>query len=259
MRPTLAAVALLVLGTQATAGITSSGLAEIGVLPPADARVPLDSEWRDEHGARKSLGEVIGQRPALAIFADFTCSTLCGPVLGFAADALARSGLRPGADYRVVVLGLDPKDGPEQAAHMKRERIGDARVASATSFLGADAPTVRRVADALGYRFAYDAGHDQFAHPAAVFALTARGRVTRVLSGLGIDPADLRLALIEAGEGRVGTLVDHVRLLCYGFDPAIGAYTLAVRRGLFVVSALSVLALAALIGWMSLPTGPRAA
>ncbi len=257
MKLALVIVLLLALGTAVEAGITSSSLAEIGVAPPANARVPLQTAWRDERGVPRQLGEAIGGRPTLLIFADFTCSTLCGPVLAFAVDALGQSGLQPGSDYRLVVLGLDPKDGPEQATKMKRERIGDGPLTAAVSFLSTEEPIVRQVADALGYRFAYDAERDQFAHPAAAFAVTADGRVARVLSGLGIDPGDVRLALVEAGEGRVGTLSDRVRLLCYGFDPTMGAYTLAVRRGLAIVSAITVLVLAGLIGWMSLQTRHR--
>ena len=237
--------------TAAQAGLVTAALQEVGISPPAGARVPLESRWTGETGTASTLGEAIGGRPALLIFADYTCSTLCGPVLTFVSDALAQSGLAP-ADYRVVVLGLDAKDGPRAAATMKQRQVGDDGVASATIMLTADAQTIRAVADAVGYRFSYDAEHDQFAHPAAVLALTGDGRVSRVVSGLGTSADDLRLALVEASDGHIGTLRDHVRLLCYGFDPSAGVYTLSVYRGLSIAAALTVIALAAAIGFMSL-------
>jgi protein SCO1/2 len=189
-------------------------------------------------------------RPTLLVFADYTCNTLCSPILTRIGEAMAQSGLPP-RGYRLVVLGLDPKDGPRAAARMKQERIADPAVAASAVLLSGDEATVRRAADAVGYRYAYDAAHDQFAHPAAVLALTADGRLARVLSGLGTT-TDLRLALVEAGEGRIGTLRDRVRLLCYGFDPSVGVYTPSVHRALAAVSALTVLMLGAAIGWLSL-------
>jgi len=251
MKPAALALSLFVLGiSPASAGMTASQLQEIAVSPPPEARIPMQSEWRAEVGSSMTLGEALAGRPALLIFADYTCKTLCGPILGFVVDALGKSGLEPG-DYRLVVLGLDPKDGPREAAAMKKERIADAAVASATVLLTADEASIRQVAEALGYRFRYDAEHDQFAHPAAVMVLTRDGRLTRVLSGLGIDGNDFRLALTEAGEGRIGKFTDRLRLFCYGFDPSVGIYTLTIYRWLSIATVLTVITLAAAIAWMS--------
>ena len=164
----------------------------------------MQSQWKDEHGTMVSLGRTMAGRPAVLIFVDDTCSTLCGPLLNFAVDALGQSGLAP-RDYRLLVLGIDPKDGPLEASAMKREQVRDVSVASATNMLTAGRDTINEVSGALGYRFKYDAEHDQFAHPAAVLVLAADGRLTRVLSGLGMSGNDFRLALVEAGEGRIGT------------------------------------------------------
>src|SRR5262249_6335694 len=157
-------------------------------------------------------------------FADYTCHTLCGPILDFAAAGLDHSGLQPGADYRLVVIGLDPKDGRDAARTMRHDHLGGALAQSAVFLIGSDA-TVHAATDALGYRSAYDAEHDQFAHPAAAYVLDAQGRVTRVLSGLGLSGTDMRLALVAAGNGHTGTLGDRIRLLCYGYDSVRGIYT----------------------------------
>ena len=110
--------------------------------------------------------------------------------------------------------------------------------------------TVSQIADAVGYHYAYDPEIDQYAHPAVVYVLAADGRVTRTLTALGLDPADLRLALVEAGHGRVGTFTDHLRLLCYGFDASTGAYTLTIRKWLMMAGVLTIVVVAGGIGSM---------
>jgi protein SCO1/2 len=185
------------------------------------------------------------------ILADYTCKSLCGPVLGLAAQALEQSGLQPGTDYRVVAIGLDPNDRPADAGAMKRAQIGEGTgLARATAFLTADTHALAQIEGAFGYRSAYDSQNLQVAHPAVAFVLTGDGRLARMLSSLALDPADLRLALVEAGEGRIGNLADTVRLLCYGFDPVAGIYTLSIHRILLLVSLLSTAALAAAVGLM---------
>jgi protein SCO1/2 len=211
----------------------------------------------DANGIRRTLGDALGGRPAVLVFADYTCRSLCGPILAIVAAGLGKTGLKPGKDFRLVVIGLDPKDTTADARSMRRAQVGSGLLAAASTFLLGEGETVRQIADAVGYHYAYDADIDQYAHPAVVYVLAADGRVTRTLTALGLDPADLRLALVEAGEGRIGTFTDHLRLLCYGFDSATGVYTTTVRAWLAIASALTILALAGGIGFMLL--GSRSA
>jgi protein SCO1 len=207
----------------------------------------------DATGRQRTLAQAIGGRPAILILADYTCQTLCGPIVSFAASALDRSGLDPGREYRMVVVGLDPKDGPAPARAMKNEQIGEATpLAAATTFLSSEENSLTVLKTSLGYRDVHDSENDQFAHPAALFVLSADGRVARVLSGLGIDPADLRLALVEAGDGRIGGIADKVQLLCYGFDPALGIYTSSIQGLLRVGWLVTAIGLAGVIGLMTL-------
>ena len=245
-------VAALLACTAAAAqpGLTDADLGYVDLTPPADARLPMDAPWRDEGGTRVTLAEAMDGRPALVIFADYTCKTLCGPILSIAAGALAAAKLDT-SDYRLIALGLNSNDGPAEADAMRRNVVPVA-VAPAARLLTGDAPTIRAAAAAVGYRYRYDAAQDQFAHPAAMLTLTADGHVSRVLAALTAKPEDIRLALVEAGRGRIGTLRDQVRLLCYGFDPSAGAYTLSVHRALAAATVLTVAAFAAAIAWMSL-------
>lgn len=235
----------LALSTDAQAGVRTRELSGIGLDPTTGSRIPLETQWVDEVGSRITIAGATDGRPAIVIFADFTCASLCGTIVGEAAAGLSKTALRPAQDYRLLVLGLDPRDNADDARTMRRHHIGEGPHSPAIQFLRSDDETVRRVTSAVGYRFTYDAEHDQFAHPAVALVLAPDGRVSRVLSGLAMTSGDLTLALVEASAGRVGSLADHVRLLCYGFDPAIGVYTPSIRRVLAIVSAVTALALAA--------------
>jgi protein SCO1/2 len=251
MRLGLPLIGVLLLTGAAQGGLLASALDAVGVTPPPNAQAPTALKLVDEYGAPRALADIMAGRPTLMILADYTCKSLCGPVLGLAGHALEQSGLQPGSDYRVVAIGLDPNDLPADARAMKRAQIGeDTGLARATAFLTAEADALAQIEASLGYRSADDSQNDQLAHPAVVFVLTGDGRLARTLSGLGLDPTDLRLALVEAGQGRIGNLTDTVRLICYGFDPAAGIYTLSIHRLLLLVSLLSSAALAAAVGLM---------
>ena len=246
---TRAAAALALLLAAATApahaALTAAQLAEIEANPAPGAQLPLATALHDQNDRPLRLVDALAGRPALLMFADYTCRTLCGPVIEMAGDALRQSGLQPGRDFRMIVIGLDPKDGPALAKTMEATQLAGApEVAAAAAFLGGDAAAVGAVTAAAGYRYVYDRDNDQFAHPNVVMAVTAGGRIARTLSGLGLTGTDVRLALIEAGQGKIGGLTDRLRLLCYGFDPAQGIYTARIVDWLRWAGAFSVVALA---------------
>jgi protein SCO1/2 len=247
----LAAVLLLAAVPPAGAGVTPQDYRKVAVVAPSGAAIPRDAVVVDESGRRRRLSDLIA-RPSILVFADYTCTTLCGPIVAFVASALEQSGLPPG-QFQVVVVGLDPKDGADAAKAMRRRYLGDtSALGDGSAFVTADAANVQRLTSALGYRYVYDDEHDQFVHPAAAFVLRADGRVSRVLAGLGISAGDMRLALVEAGEGRVGSFGDTVRLLCSGFDPEHGLYNVMISRVLAVAGLATVLAMGGGIGLLLL-------
>lgn len=232
---------------------------DVDVSLPAQAALPRGVSVTDEAGHRRALGDLV-LRPAVLVFADYTCRTLCGPVVAFVAGALEQSGLRAGEQFRLIVVGLDPKDTAADAERMRHDHLGgDAALNAATTFVMTDKAAIDRITSALGYRYVYDKEHDQFVHPGAAFVLQAGGRVARVLSGLGLSGDDMRLALVEASEGHVGTWRDHVRLLCSGFDPAHGTYNLVVSRVLAASALVTILVLGGGIGLLILAGRRRAA
>ncbi len=237
--------------TTCTAGaaVTANQLDQAGLAPRLNARLPAQLAMQDLSGTTAPLRDWLGGVPTVWILADYTCETLCGPAISIVSNALADTGLSAGKDFRLVVVGIDPKDTAAQARTMKDAQLTRrSGLAEHSVFLRAAAADARSLTDVFGVQIVYDREHDQFAHPAAAFVVTPDGRISRALSALAVDAASLRLALVEAGQGHVGRWTDQVHLLCYGFDPASGTYTLAARRLLLAATSLSVIVLVLLIG-----------
>ena len=155
-----------------------------------------------------------------------------------------------GADFRLVVIGFNPRATADDGKRMVGGQIGfDTPVGRATTALIASAPVVARLTAAVGYHYAYDAERGRYAHPVALLVVTANGRLSRVLSGPAISGGDVRLALVEAGRD-IGAIVDQVRLLCYGFSASVGFYTNLVRILLAAGGIATVLAIA--VGFIAL-------
>ncbi|MCB1739028.1 MAG: SCO family protein [Gammaproteobacteria bacterium] len=235
------------------AGLPPAQLETVAVQVPEDASLPLSMRFEGTDGRTRTLANILGKRPALLILTDYTCSNLCGPTVTMAVAGLAATGLVPGRDFRLLMVGLDPRDGPEAASAMRASHLDpDSEMARASHFLMASAESIEQVTHRLGYRFVYDRARDQFAHPGVAFVIDRNGRLVRVLSALALDAGDLRLAMVDAGRGAVGTAFDQIRLRCFGFDPARGIYTASIALILTYSGALTVGALAAAIAGMLL-------
>jgi len=246
------AVALLALAEHAAARISPADYSKVGVTLPSNAALPLTGFVTDLDGRQRHLADFVSE-PTVLVFADYTCRTLCGPILDFVASALEQSGLKPGDQFRLLVIGLDPKDGAEDAAKLRDASIASSTdLYEATSLVTVDQATITSLTAALGYRYVYDQGDDVYVHPAAAYVLDSSGRVARVLTGIGLSGDDMRLALVEASSGKIGTFRDQVRLLCSAFDPTHGAYTPAISRALKLAGAATILALGGGIGLLFL-------
>ena len=223
------------------ARLAQNDLARVGVTPASDARVPLGLAFTDAESGPTTLGTALGERATLLLPVDYTCANVCDPMLAMTGAALAATGLAPGRDVSFVLVGLDPRDDVAAARRMLHDDGGGASAARA---LVGTAPAIDALTAALGYRFVVDRDTDSIAHPAAAILLTPEGRVARILSPLALNGRDLRLALIEAGEGRGSTLADRLTLLCYGYDAVRGIYTPLIERILSLAAAATVLAIA---------------
>jgi protein SCO1/2 len=225
-------------------------LREVGIDQKLDGRVPLDLEFTDETGRTVRLGDYFGTRPVLLALVYYECPMLCTQVLNGLVGSLEALAFNPGREFEVVVLSFDPGETPALAALKRRtylKRYGRAGTEAGWHFLTGREPAIRALADAVGFRYAYDEAIDQYAHPAAITILTGDGRVSKYLYGIEFAPVDLRLAMVEATDGRIGTAVDQALLFCYHYDPETGKYGLVVMNLIRTGAVLTLVALGAFI------------
>lgn len=197
-----------------------------GIDQRPGAQVPLDLSFRNESGRAVSLRDLGAAKPVVLVPVQHRCPNICGVTLAGLAQAIRAQSYVPGRDFTIVAFGIDPKEGPD-AARESLEKLREADPALPTNGIHAvtgRADDVDAVTRAIGYRYAWDDSIGQYAHVAAVAVLAPDGRLARWLYGLAPDPTDLRLALTEAGEGRLGTWGDQLLLLCYHYDPKTGQY-----------------------------------
>jgi protein SCO1/2 len=238
-------------GTAASA--VPAALREIGFDQLIGRRLPLDEPVRDEEGRVAPLRQFFGARPVVLVFAYYSCPMLCTQVVNGLATAVSVLSLEPARDFDVVVISFDPRDTPASAAAKKAtylERYKRSGASAGSHFLTAEPPSIDRLTKAAGFRYVWDAPTNQFAHPTGIIVVTPDGRPARYLFGIDYGPRDLRLALVEASAGRVGTAVDSLLLYCYHYDPMTGRYGFLVMRALRVAGVATVLILAAFIAVM---------
>jgi protein SCO1/2 len=242
--------ALLAATASASDPAPPPGLRDVVIEQRLDQAVPLDLEFRDESDNPVRLGDFFGEKPVLLSFVYYNCPMLCPMAL----EGLVRS-LRPlswnvGEEFQIVTVSIDERETPAQAAERKRKIVaayGRDRAASGWHFLVGKGDAGRRLAEAVGFRFRYDAADDQFAHATGLFVLTPLGRISRVLFGVDYAPRDVRLALVEASQQKIGTLADQLLLFCYHYDPATGRYGPAAMAGVRIGAVLTLAGLAAFI------------
>jgi protein SCO1/2 len=225
-------------------------LREIGFDQNIDQRLPLDAEFRDETGARVHLGDYFGKKPVVMVFAYYDCPMLCTQVISGLSSALAVMSLNPGRDFEIVTVSFNPRDTPASAAAKKAvylERYRRPGAAGGWHFLTGDQPQIDRLTKAAGFRYAWDAATKQYAHPSGVIVLTPDGRLSKYLFGIEYGPRDLRLGIVEASAGKVGTPADALLLYCYRYDPMTGRYGLVVMRAVRIAGAATVFAIGAFI------------
>ncbi len=234
MRRILAAMALVLLSFPCKAALSPNQLKQAALAPSPGAMVPADTKFTTSTGAPISLGEAIGGKPAALVLVNYTCRFICGTTLAIAAFGLSGTGLKPGKEFSFIVMGINPRDKPANALAMEDAQLAPYKALRASAhFLNGDAAAIASVTKALSYNPVYDAERDEFAHPVGAVILTPEGRVSRVISGLNLNPDAFKAALTEAGQGSVSSLIDGIRLLCYGHSPLHGAYNATVTAVLF--------------------------
>ena len=209
-------------------------------------QMPLDSILKDETGRTVTLGDYFGHKPVVMAFVYYQCPMLCPLTLNGISSALKALPYVPGKDFEIVVVSFDPRDTAESANAKKRAHLAHwntADTANGWHFLTADEASIARMTSAAGFSYQWDESTGQFAHVSGLLMLTPDGRLARYFYGVEYSPKELRLALTESGNGRIGSAVEELLLYCFHYDPTTGQYGLAVMRlvrlgGLLTVAAV---------------------
>jgi protein SCO1/2 len=206
----------------------------VGITEHAGARLPLDLEFKDEDGKTVNLAQYFnGDRPVILTLGYYRCPMLCTLVLNSLVDGLKDLPWTPGQEFEIVTVSIDPTETPTLAKLKKQnylEEYGRAGAAGGWHFLTGREESIRKLADAVGFGYRYVEERGQYAHPAAIFVVTPDGRMAKYLYGVLYQPKTLRLALAEAGQGKIGTTTDQLLLYCFHYDAQEGRYVLAATN-----------------------------
>jgi protein SCO1/2 len=238
------------LATGLPADTRPPALREVGYDQRLGEQVPLDVMLRDESGRAVPLGQFFGQRPVVLSIVYYDCPMLCTLTLNGLVTALLPLSFDVGREFEMVTVSFDPREGPELARAKKASYLHRYKRPGAEAgwhFLTGEADALRRLNDAVGFRYAWDEETKQFAHPAGVVVLTPEGRLSRYLYGIEYAPKDLKLALMESAKGRIGSAIDQVLLFCYQYDPQTGRYGAVVMRLVRVGAVITLAGLGALV------------
>jgi protein SCO1/2 len=212
--------------------------------------LPLDASFIDETGQRVALGQYFGRRPVLLAFVYYGCPMLCTQVMNGLSSALKVMPFVAGEDYEVVLISFDPGDTPATAAEKKRAHLeywSAGRDAASWHLLTGDEASIRRATSAAGFSYQWDPPTGQFAHVSGILVVTPEGRLSRYFYGVEYSPKELRLALVESGEGRIGSSIDELLLYCFHYDPESGRYGLVVMNLVRLGGVMTVLGMAGYI------------
>jgi protein SCO1 len=233
-------------GTGPAAQALPAVLQGVGFEPQLNAAMPLDLPFRDETGRDVQLREYFTQKPVLLAFVYYGCPMLCDQLEQGVVGTLRMLSFNPGRDYEVVFVSFDPSETPEMATQKKNLAMSHFRrpeTASGWHFLTGSQESIAAITKAANFRFTYDAKNHVFAHASGFMLLTPDGRISRYFYGVEFPSRDVRLGLVDASAGKIGTPVDHALLFCFRYDPTTGRYSASILKIMRLGAILTVLAL----------------
>jgi protein SCO1/2 len=225
-----------------------AALKDVGIDQRLNERVPLDLEFKDEAGKTVELRQYFGRKPVVLSLVYYECPMLCTMVLNGMLRSLRALKLDAGRDFEILTVSFNPKETPALAAAKKQtylERYGRPAAAEGWHFLTGDEDNILKLTEAVGFRYKYDAERDQYVHASGIMVVTPDGRLARYLYGIEYSARDLRLSLVEASAGRIGSPVDKILLYCFHYDPSTGKYSLLIMNVIRAAGTVTVLAIVA--------------
>ena len=231
-------------------------LREIDVIEHSGDMIPLDLVFTNEYGDTVRLNDYFNQgKPVLLTLAYYECPMLCTLVLNGLSDGVQGLGWPPGDKFGMITVSIDPSESSQLAAGKKKIYLDNLSLPvkdEGWAFLVGEESQSKALADAIGFKYFYDEKTKQYAHPAAAFVITEDGRISRYLYGIEYKPRDLKLALMEASAGKIGSTIDRIILYCFHYDPQAGGYVVFAANVMKLGGGLTLLSLVIFLGvmWM---------
>src|SRR5712664_1884680 len=261
VRHITAIAALLALSTAAAAqtipdnvGKSSSGLPaqlqNVGFEPQLNAQLPLDVNFRDESGRDVQLRDYFGRKPVVLALVYYGCPMLCNQVEMGVVGSLKMLSFNPARDYEVLFISFDPRETPDMASKKKAaalSRFGRKETAAGWHFLTGKEEAVRAVARAANFRYSFDEKHNLFDHASGIMLLTPDGRISRYFYGVEYPSRDVRLGLVDASAGKIGTPIDRLLLYCFEYNPESARYSATILKIIRLGGLLTIVTIVAAI------------
>jgi protein SCO1/2 len=235
-------------GTGPAAGNMPSVLENVGFQPQLNAHLPLDLAFRDEAGRDVQLRRYFTEKPVLLALVYYGCPMLCNQTEQGVVGALRMLSFRPGRDYEVVFVSFDPRESRDLAAQKKESAMTHFRrpeTASGWHFLTGKKESIDALTKGANFRYSFDQKSNLFAHASGIMLLTPDGRISRYFYGVEYPARDIRLGLVDASAGKIGTPIDRALLFCYQYDPTSARYSASILRIIRFGGVLTMLALVA--------------
>lgn len=226
-------------------------LAEVGITEHLDAQLPLSAQFVDENGQQVRLGDYFERgKPVILTLNYYRCPSLCARQLNALVETLRLMDWTPGEEFEIVTISFDPLETPLLAKQKKASYIdyyGRPAAAQGWHLLTGKPDAIEAVLEATGFGVKWDEETDQWVHAAALFICTPEGHLSRYLYGLNYNPQTLRLSLVEASQGKVGSTTDRILLFCFHYDSEQGTYTPAVMNIMRAAATVALLLVGGLV------------
>ena len=236
------------------ANVRPPGLKNVGIRQNLNQQIPANLMFTDDLGRTVRLGDYFGKRPMILNLVYYNCPMLCSEVLSGLESSLRMMKFDVGKEFDVLTVSFDPRETPEMAAAKKAGLLKRYKRAGAEQggwpFLVGKQDAIDALTQAAGFQYEYDEQTKQFAHASAIMILTPDGKIAQYYYGIEYPPKDLRLGLVEAGQGKIGNVVDQLLLYCYHYDPEKGKYSAIVMRIVRLAGVATMFFLGILIFWL---------
>lgn len=225
----------------------------VGIIENLGDNAPMDVTFKDDHDQTVKLGDYfVKGRPVVLSLMYYQCPGMCKAELSAMIDVFAKMKMTPGKEFEVICVSIDPRETPDLAAAKKRTTIdvlGKPEAAEGWAFLTGDPVNVEKLTKAAGFSYRFNEQTGQYAHDSAMIVMTPDGRFSRYLRGFHFEPDTVKLALVEATGGKIGSLSERIQLQLCGYDPRYGKYVLAAQSIMAIGGALTMMFVGGLVGF----------